>query len=76
MVVEVVSPNDTGYEIEEKFQDYLSAGIPLMWWVYPNFKFVRVHEPGKASRDLHLGSTLDGGDVLPGFRCEVAELFA
>jgi hypothetical protein len=37
---------------------------------------VTVHAPGKAPRVLGEGGELDGGEVLPGIRVAVAELFA
>ena len=36
LAVEVVSPNDTVYELEEKLADYQKVEVPLMWVVYPN----------------------------------------
>ena len=35
LAVEVVSPNDTVYDLDEKLEDYRAAGIPLVWVVYP-----------------------------------------
>ena len=43
LAVEVVSPNDTAYELEEKLEDYQKVGVPLVWVIYPNSRTVRVH---------------------------------
>jgi Uma2 family endonuclease len=43
LVVEVVSPNDTAYELEDKLADYQKVGVPLIWVINPNSRTVRVH---------------------------------
>ena len=76
LVVEVTSPNDTGDYIESKINDFLAAGIPLIWVAYPETKTLLVHRKDGTANRLQVGDVLDGEDVLPGFRCEVAALFA
>jgi hypothetical protein len=47
----------------------------LVWEVNPEIRLVHVHrKDGTASR-LHPTDELTGEDVLPGFRCRVADLF-
>ncbi len=75
LVVEVISPNDTIEKFEEKLADYKSAGIPLIWVVYPGLKSVRVIREDGTMAVLQVGDSLDGEGILPGFRCEVASLF-
>jgi Uma2 family endonuclease len=75
LLVEVVHPDDRGQEINEKFARYRRSGVPLIWvlWLNPPRVFVlAAHEP---PRELGLGDELDGGDVLPGFRVPVGDLF-
>ena len=59
-----------------KVREYLAAGTRLVWVLWPKHRSVTVHSPSGASRDLGPEAELDGGDVLPGFRAPVAELFA
>jgi Uma2 family endonuclease len=33
LAVEVISPNDKIYDLEEKLEDYWSAGVKLVWAV-------------------------------------------
>src|SRR5262249_36783129 len=47
LAVEVVPPNDLAYEVDEKVDDYLDAGIPLVWVVNPRSRTVRVHWPDR-----------------------------
>jgi Uma2 family endonuclease len=73
-VVEVISPTDKAPDIRNKRQIYLQAGI-LLWELYPETKSVDVYAPGKLPRTLGMDDTLDGGDVLLGFKLAVRDVF-
>ena len=72
---EVVSPSDTAAEIEEKVQEYLATGVPLVWVLRPNQRTVRVRKPDGTDRLLTEADDLDGGDVLLEFGIWVGKLF-
>jgi Uma2 family endonuclease len=76
LVVEIVSPSQTGPSIEEKSSIYLAAGVRLIWVVDPVRRTVRVRRPDGTDRLLADRDVLDGEDVLPGFQVPVAQLFA
>lgn len=75
LAVEVVSPNDTAEEVETKRQDWLAAGVKLLWIIYPEGRSVHVYQAGGRCPTLGPNDDLSGEDVLPGFACQVAELF-
>jgi Uma2 family endonuclease len=79
LAVEVISPGDLAYEIEEKVAEYLKAGVSLVWVVHPPTKTVRIHRPRGSSKgsvsELYESDKIDGEDVLPGFSCAVSEFF-
>jgi len=75
LVVEVVSPWDRPRDVEEKVALYLQSGVRLVWLVHPARRTVTVYAPNAEPRVLGPADTLDGGDVLPGFRLPVAALF-
>lgn len=75
LVVEVVSPSDRMTDVLAKVDDYLAAGVRLVWVVVPRRRQVLVYAPGQPARTLGNGDSLDGGDVLPEFRLPVAEVF-
>ncbi len=75
LVVEVVSPNDTASDLNEKIEDFLAAGVPLIWVPYPETRSIQVYRGDGTGALLRAGDTLEGEGVLPGFRCEVAKLF-
>jgi Uma2 family endonuclease len=47
----------------------------LVWIVDPASRTVTVYEADGAARRLRAADALNGGAVLPGFRCAVADLF-
>ena len=75
LAIEVVSPNDEPAEIAAKVTFYLSHGVPLVWVAYPRPQQLAVHRPGQEPRTLGIGDTLEGEEVVPGFRLSVADLF-
>jgi Uma2 family endonuclease len=76
LVVEIRSPRNRYTEIRRKVDNYLGLGTSLVWVVDPKKRHVVQHVCGEAARTLAAGDRLDGGEVLPGFQCEVAALFA
>jgi Uma2 family endonuclease len=75
LAVEVISPNDLYEEVDQKIEEYLRAGVRLVWVISPLNHTVRVYRLDGSSASLRDADELDGEDVLPGFRCPVRELF-
>jgi Uma2 family endonuclease len=75
LAVEVVSPQDLAYDVDNKVEDYLQAGVRLVWVVNPATRTVRVHYADGPGATLRADGELDGGDALPGFRCPIRDLF-
>lgn len=76
LAVEVISPNDEAEEVEEKVADYRSAGMKLVWLLFPKTKTILIRRLDRTCAELDETGTLDGEDVVPGFTCPVADLFA
>ncbi len=76
LVVEVISPNDTAYELDDKLDDYQKVGVPLIWVINPRSRTrtVRVYRGDGTVSYLHENGELSGEDVIPGFRCTVREI--
>jgi Uma2 family endonuclease len=75
LAVEVVSPNDTAYEVDEKVQEFLGAGVPLVWVVNPEQRTVEIHRAAGAGTILRENDEITGEDVIIGFRCRVGDFF-
>jgi Uma2 family endonuclease len=76
LAVEVTSPNDLFDDVEEKVEEYLTAGVRLVWVVHPSTRTVRVRRADGTISLLREADELSGEDVVPGFRCRVSDLFA
>jgi Uma2 family endonuclease len=74
LAVEVISPNDKIYDLEEKLEDYWSAGVKLVWAVNPKFRWIRIHRPDRSVMERHEADTLTGESVLPGLSVAVGDL--
>jgi Uma2 family endonuclease len=75
MVIEVVSPNDSYSDLDEKV-DYLTEGVPLIWIIDPQRKKVAVHtQAHPAGVKLSGEAMLDGGEIFPELRIPLAAIF-
>lgn len=75
LAVEVVSPSESADDVYAKVHDYLAAGTPLVWVLYPSRRVVIAYTPDGLARTFHVGDELRNDAVLSGFRCKVAEVF-
>ena len=75
LVVEVISPSDRLTEVGRKVEEWLNAGVLLVVVVNPRNRTVQAHTPDGVT-ELTEADTLDGGDVVPGWRMPVADIFA
>ena len=76
LAVEVVSPTDVFDRIVSKTFAYLAAGTQLVWVIEPKSETVMVYRSETDIKLLTRNDTLTGEDVVEGFSCPVAELFA
>ncbi|HEX5939223.1 MAG TPA: Uma2 family endonuclease [Dehalococcoidia bacterium] len=75
LAVEVLSPTNSRAEIRFKVSRYLEAGSTMVWVVDPTSRSVSVYRPGSDILVYSSEAELTGEDVLPGFRCRVAQFF-
>jgi Uma2 family endonuclease len=75
LAVEVISPNDPAEQVELKLDEYLRAGVRLVWIVYIPTRNVWAYRPDGTAKLYRAADTLPGGDVVPGFEVTVGELF-
>jgi Uma2 family endonuclease len=73
LAVEVVSPNDSYVDVEEKVLDWLEAGTRMVI-VVPGKRVVSVYRALQAKL-LTENDVLDGEDVVPGWSVPVKALF-
>jgi Uma2 family endonuclease len=75
LVVEVVSPNETVYELDDKLDDYQRVGVPLIWVINPKSRTATIYRSDGLRRYIHEDDELLGEEVVPGFRCPLREIF-
>ena len=75
LAVEVVSPNDLADDVDFKVEEYLAAGVSLVWVISPKAETVTVHRADGSVTKLHDTDELSGENLLPGFHCKVSDLF-
>ena len=75
VAVEVVSPNDRIWKLNQKVDDYLRAGVKLVWVVHPDIHAVQVFRADGSGSWLRASDELSGEDVIPGFRWRVEAFF-
>lgn len=74
LVVEVISPNDRASELEIKLGDYREAGVPVVWFLYPETVSAHVHRHDGPNDHLTGDVEFVGEGPLEGFRCRFADL--
>ena len=67
LAVEVISPTNTVYEVDEKLADYWSAGVRMVWTINPAARIARVHQPRQPIVEYGGDDVLRGEPLLSGF---------
>jgi Uma2 family endonuclease len=77
LVVEIISPTNSANSVLEKVREYLTAGVQLVWVVYPIDREVHVFDARNTSivSRVQRGGVLKGEPVLPGFELPLESLF-
>jgi len=75
LVVEVVSPNDTSSQVEEKAMAWLRFGSELVLVVDPENQTVRTYREPESIEVRIIGELVDATDVVPGWRFDVERVF-
>ena len=75
LAVEVASPSDSRPALRDKALMWLNAGARMAWNVHPDTRTVDVYRPNLVTITLAEGDVLSGYDAIPGFSCQVSEIF-
>jgi Uma2 family endonuclease len=79
LAVEIVSPDEKPRQVLDRIERYLENGTRLVWVIYPDERIVdvwrRSDRGGLNKQKVGIDGTLDGEDVLPGFKLAVRGIF-
>jgi Uma2 family endonuclease len=75
LAIEVLSPNDRMTKVNRRIGRFIKRGVPLVWLIDPEEQTVTVYRPDGAPVVLERDDELTGGEILPDFRCPVADFF-
>ena len=75
LAVEVLTPDDTPGEVQEKVDEYLERGVQAVVVIDPDERTGTVSRPSGAPLVLRHTDVLDLDDVVSGFRCTIREIF-
>ncbi len=75
LAVEILSEGNTREEMDRKLKEYFLSEVALVWFIDPRKSTARIFTSPDDVTELSETDTLDGGDVLPGFKVEVGQLF-
>jgi Uma2 family endonuclease len=75
LAVEILSPSDKNEDIDDKVDEYLAAGVKIVWIVDPHFETITVIRPDAPPRAFNVMESIDAEPHLPGFSTPVAKIF-
>jgi Uma2 family endonuclease len=74
LAVEVVSPRDRPRHVLDKVGEYLEAGVRMVWVIDPRTSTAVLYKSLTDVDEIGIDEDLDGGEVIPGFRCRLREI--
>ena len=75
LAVEILSPNNTRAEMDDRLKDFFASGTQIAWVIDPETECAEVCHSVTQRQLLGAGADLDGEQLLPGFRYPIANLF-
>ncbi len=75
LAIEVLSPNNTRAEIDDRLRDFFASGAQMAWVIDAELQQVEVCHSPIQRKLIGSGGFLEGEQVLPGFQYPIADLF-
>jgi Uma2 family endonuclease len=76
LAVEVVSPSDRYTKVMEKVRCWLDHGTEEVWVIDIRRRTATIHRRDGVVIEIKADGVIEGGELLPGFRLPLRELFA
>lgn len=75
-LIELLSESDSRLTLEEKMEMWIANGAKLAWMIDPFAADILIYQPGEAPRRALRPDWVEAETVVPGFRLEMARLWA
>ena len=75
LAVEVMSPSDRRKFVAAKIEEFLKAGVPIVWLVDPSRQTVTEYRPLSEIKVYSGDDVIHAEPVLPGFSCAISRFF-
>jgi Uma2 family endonuclease len=76
LVVEIKSDDTSWKKMQEKVDEYHEFGVDMVWVADPDSETLRVYPKNGGMFVIPKDGEIDGGNILPGFRVNIADFFA
>lgn len=75
--IEILSPNDSSLDMDDKIERYFEDGVQQVWVMNPRRQYITIYTRDSTQfTRLTVSATLSGGDLMPDFTLPVSAIFA
>ena len=75
-VIEIISPTDNAYKVNQKVIDYRNAGVKIIWHLFPQVKEVHIYRDNALKMEVKRAQDICSAEpVIEGFTISVADIF-
>lgn len=75
-VIEVVSPNDKMNQIQDKIKEYFTAGVEIIWLIFPHSQNVYIYRKASQHIEECSGDQICSAEpVVEGFNMKASDIF-
>ncbi len=75
LCVEIISPSEDKLDMARKVEEYFASGAEQVWHLFPETQTLAVYTSPTVLASYTREQEIEGGSLLPGFRCRVEALF-
>lgn len=74
-IVEIISLNDTAYEVENKMEEYFNSGVKVVWHIFPNTEKVYIFTSPDHIQVCRDETICRAEEVITGFSIKAKDIF-
>lgn len=75
-VIEIISPTDNAYKVNQKVIDYRNAGVKIIWHLFPQAGEVHIYRDNALKMEVKRENDLCSAEpVIKGFNISVTDIF-